>query len=96
MVAGKPVTSIIPFMVVGFEGTILLGAVFTLVGLLLFCGLPFRRFPTRTYHPDFSKDRFGVWLRCSDSEFSEACQLLRDAGAEEVRDFPADTAEVSS
>jgi molybdopterin-containing oxidoreductase family membrane subunit len=42
---GKPVTSIIPFLVVGFEITILLGAVLTFAALSLFAGMPLKRLP---------------------------------------------------
>jgi molybdopterin-containing oxidoreductase family membrane subunit len=81
IVGGKPVTSMIPFLVVGFELTILLGALATLAALLLFGGLPYRKFPTEAYRPEFSEDRFGVWL--GDPE-DEARRLLAEAGAVEV------------
>jgi hypothetical protein len=44
---GKPVTSTIPFLVVGFEITILLGAVCTFAALALFAGLPLKRLPVQ-------------------------------------------------
>jgi len=86
-VFGKPVTSIVPFMVVGFEGTILLGAIGTLLSLLIFAGLPFFEFPTRAYRPEFSRDRFGVWLVCPTHKRDEARSLLEQAGAVEVEDL---------
>ena len=85
-VGGKPVYSIVPFMVVGFELTILLGALFTLLGLLLFARLPYRRFPSPAYRPEFSADRFGLWLGCSTEQAAEARGLLERADALEVQE----------
>ena len=86
VVFGKPVTSVVPFLVVGFEGTILLGALGTLVGLLLFSRLPDVDFPPAAYRPSFSKDRFGLWLSCDANLVDQARSLLRGAGAEQVED----------
>jgi molybdopterin-containing oxidoreductase family membrane subunit len=83
IVGGKPVTSIIPLLVVGFELTILFGALATLGALLLFGGLPFRGFPSAAYRPEFTEDRFGVWLGANDES---ARRLLEEAGAVEVLD----------
>jgi hypothetical protein len=81
IVGGKPVTSIVPFLVVGFELTILFGALATLAALLLFGGMPYRKFPAPGYRPEFSEDRFGVWLGGAESETRK---LLEEAGAVEV------------
>lgn len=86
IVAGKPVTAVIPFLVVGFELTILLGALATLVALLVFGGLPYRRFPGAAYRPQFSDDRFGVWLGGTGEAAAAARRLLEEAGAVEVVD----------
>jgi len=82
IVGGKPVTSIIPFLVVGFELTILFGGIATLAALLLFGGMPSRKFPAAGYRPEFSDDRFGVWLGGGEPE---ARKLLEEAGAVEVQ-----------
>ena len=94
VVAGKPVGSIVPFLVIGFEGTILIGGIGTLLGLLLFSGLPFRRFPDAGYRPEFSRDRFGVWLLPAADDSARARDLLTEAGAESVEDLgePAEAA----
>jgi hypothetical protein len=84
IVGGKPVTALPPFMVVAFEGTILIGALATLVALLLLGGLPFRRFPTAAYRPEFSEDRFGVWLACDESSREHVIELLLSLGAQNV------------
>jgi hypothetical protein len=86
IVAGKPVASIIPFMVIGFELTILFGGIFTLIGVLLLSGLPFRRFPEAGYRPVFSDDRFGLWLTPKDADRDRAREILEAAGAESVEE----------
>lgn len=82
IVAGKPVTSIIPFLVIGFELTILIGGLANLAALLLFGGMPYRKFPAPGYRPEFTDDRFGVWLGGSELD---ARKLLEDAGAVDVQ-----------
>ena len=90
VVGGKPVASLVPFMVVGFELTILLGGVATLLALMLFSGLPMRRFPTSAYRPEFTRDRYGLWLAPTGDRRQEALSLLEDGGAEEVVDLDAE------
>jgi len=89
IVAGKPVASIIPFLVIGFEGTILIGGICTLLGLMFFARLPFLSFPDAGYRPAFSNDRFGVWLTPGDDEVARARALLKEAGAESVEEVAA-------
>jgi len=84
VVGGKPVTALVPFMVVAFELTILLGALFTLLALLLFAHLPNRGFPGPAFLRSFSADRFGVWITCAPTQQDRAAQLLESAGAEVV------------
>jgi len=81
---GKPVVSIPPFVVIAFELTILLGGLATLLGLLVTAPLPrFRRSPR--YDPRFTADRFGVDVACAPAEARVVEEILRQAGAEEVR-----------
>jgi hypothetical protein len=89
---GKPVYSIVPFLVVGFELTILLGALATLAGLLLFARLPYRKFPAPGYRPEFSNDRFGVWVACPGDRLDEVRVLLKKSGALEIQDIDSETA----
>ena len=81
---GKPVVSIPPFVVIAFELTILLGGLYTLLGLLVTAKLPTFRISPR-YDARFSVDRFGVEVRCEPGERAAVEALLRGAGAEEVR-----------
>jgi molybdopterin-containing oxidoreductase family membrane subunit len=87
VVSGKPVYSVVPFMVVGFELTILLGAIATLLGLLYFARLPYRRFPAPAYRPEFSDDRFGVQIAGSAAELDAARDVLARTGAIDVQDI---------
>jgi hypothetical protein len=87
VVGGKPVYSIMPFVVVGFEFLILLGALFTLGGLLWQARLPHRGFPSKAYRPSFSSDRFGVHVAAKPGQEEEARRLLAEAGAVEVQDL---------
>jgi molybdopterin-containing oxidoreductase family membrane subunit len=87
VVGGKPVYSIMPFMVVGFELLILIGALFTLAGMLFFSRLPHRRFPSKGYRPAFSDDRFGVHVAPSPQQAEEARRLLSAAGALQVEEL---------
>lgn len=86
VVSGKPLYGIPPYMVPGFELTILLGALSTLLGLLVFSRLPARRFPAPAWRPAFGVDRFGLWVRGPETRLDEARAVLAEAGALEVED----------
>ena len=81
---GKPIASIPPFVVIAFELTILFGGLATALGLFLLGGLPRLR-PTAAYDPRFSNDRFGVAVQCAPGRGASVGEILRGAGAEEVR-----------
>jgi len=81
---GKPIVSIPPFLIIVFELTILFGGLLTLAGMLLHARLP-RVHILPAYDPRFSEDRFGLWVRCEAKDFDAVGELLRRAGAEEVR-----------
>src|SRR5207249_11312091 len=80
----KPVVSIPPFVIIAFELTILLGGLATLLGLLVTAPLPSFR-GSSLYDPRFSADRFGVEVSCPPDQVPAVAELLRAAGAEEVR-----------
>ena len=84
LVGGKPIVSIPPFVVIAFELTILLGGLCTLLGLLVTARLP-RLGGSRRYDPRFTSDRFGVEVACAPDRVRTAEEILRRAGAEEVR-----------
>jgi len=70
--------------VIAFELTILLGGLCTLLGLFVTARLPSLR-GSSLYDPRFSEDRFGVEVTCDAAERGAIEDLLRSAGAEEVR-----------
>jgi ActD protein len=81
---GKPVVSIPPFVPIAYELTILLGGLCTVLGLFVTARLPSLAVSPR-YDPRFSTDRFGVEVACEAVERSAVEDLLRSAGAEEIR-----------
>ena len=81
---GKPIASIPPFVVIAFEMTILFGGLSTVLGMVLLARLPRLR-PSPGYDPRFSNDRFGVAVRCAAGRGASVADVLRGAGAEEVR-----------
>jgi hypothetical protein len=82
---GKPIVSWPPFIVIGFETTILIGSLVTVAAMFLFAGLPkLGRAPG--YDPRFSDDKFGVVAFGGPAQLAEARELFLGAGAEEVKD----------
>ncbi|MBI2526703.1 MAG: DUF3341 domain-containing protein [Candidatus Rokubacteria bacterium] len=81
---GKHPVSIPPFVIIGFELTILFGGLATLLALLVLGRLPKLR-PSPTYDPRFTLDRFGVAVACPPDRAGDVQTLLAGAGAEEVR-----------
>lgn len=82
---GKPVVSVPPFFVVTFESAVLLGGLFTLLGLIFHCRLPAFNLDIEVCDPRFSLDRFGLVVHGLGSDkLAQVSRLLSDAGAEEV------------
>lgn len=82
---GKPVVSVPPFLVITFEGTILWGSLFTLIGMILMTRLPARDLPKAVEDPRFSNDRFGIVVeRIGAADEAKVKSILSKSGAEEV------------
>jgi molybdopterin-containing oxidoreductase family membrane subunit len=82
---GKPIVSLPAYVVIGFETTILIGALSTVAGMFLNARLPkLGRAPG--YDPRFSSDRFGVVAFGGPQQLAQAEEIMRAAGAEEVKD----------
>jgi molybdopterin-containing oxidoreductase family membrane subunit len=81
---GKPVASIPPFIVIAFEMTILFGGVATVLGMALLGRLP-RLTPSPSFDPRFTNDRFGVAVHVAPERGGSVREILRAAGADEVR-----------
>ena len=83
IVGGKPIASIPPYVVIGFELTILMGALSTVAAVALFSVLMGKR--GVPYDPRFSDDAIGVFVPTAPDQLGPIEQLLRSAGAAEVR-----------
>lgn len=82
-VSAKPLVSIPSFIVIAFECTILLGAIFTLVGMCILSRIPnLSHFPD--YRPEFSEGTFGVAVRVPEERAEELRQAIAELEAEKV------------
>ncbi|GFO54048.1 hypothetical protein GMSM_10550 [Geomonas sp. Red276] len=82
IVGGKPPLAWIPFCVIGFEGTILLGSLFNLAALIFYSRL--YRLKTAPFYDDrFSRDRFGLLVSCPADEVAKLKELMMPALPEE-------------
>jgi hypothetical protein len=84
---GKPIVSIPAFVVIGFELTILFGALATVIGLFINMRLPNLK-PLVVYDPQFSAGRFGVYVSASPEEMENARKILTDQDPAELREDP--------
>jgi molybdopterin-containing oxidoreductase family membrane subunit len=81
IVSGKPVVAWIPFLIVGFEFTILFAVFGNVVGLLTQARLP--EFDTlRAYDPRFSGEYFGIVATCDEGEEQKLKDFLASMGGE--------------
>jgi len=92
-VSSKPIVSLPPFTIFGFELMVLLGGISTAVGIgvLSVISLSRKCLPRSTRfkgYTRFSRDRFGVIVRCEQGAAGQIEQLMRQHSAEEVvREF---------
>jgi len=84
VVGGKPVSSWVPYTIIGFEVMVLFGALSTVAGLFISARIP-RITMTVGYDPRFSDGDFGVWVECPPEKQSAVRAILTNAGATEVR-----------
>jgi hypothetical protein len=87
--SGKPILPMVPWVIVLFEGTVLLAALSSVIAWIVMGGLPridYMKGQSTGYDPRFSEDRFGILVKCEDGERDRIVRVLRESGAEEVRD----------
>jgi len=84
VVGGKPVSSWVPYTIIGFEVMVLFGSLATVAGLFINARIP-RISMTVGYDPRFSDGDFGVWVECAPDRQEAVRQLLTRTGATEVR-----------
>ncbi len=85
IVSGKPIVSLIPFFIVGFEFTILFSVFGNVIGLLLCARLPDPR-GLEMYDPRCSGEHFGVLAACESERRGDLMEFFRNKGGE-VRAF---------
>jgi len=79
---GLPVSP--PYVIIMFELMVLFGGIATLIGMITLGRLPQFR-PSPSYDVRFTNDRFGVAVHCAAERAASVREILRAAGAEEVR-----------
>ena len=79
---GLPVSP--PYIVIMFEMMVLFGGIATVIGMVVLGRLPKLRVSTM-YDPRFTNDRFGVAVHCTPERATSVRDILRTAGAGEVR-----------
>jgi hypothetical protein len=81
IVGGKPVVALVPFVIVGFEFTILFAVFGNVLGLVSQARLPnFDHVPG--YDPCFTGDRFGVLASCEPAQKEGLYHFFEAKGAE--------------
>jgi molybdopterin-containing oxidoreductase family membrane subunit len=85
IVSGKPIVSLIPFFIVGFEFTILFSVFGNVIGLLVCARLPDYR-GLNNYDPRCSGEHFGVLAACESTRQGELMDFFQKKGGE-VRVF---------
>jgi hypothetical protein len=82
LVGGKPIAPIPPYVVLGFELTILIGALATVAGMVLLSVIQAPR--GRPFDPRFSDDRIGIFVPCARDQAAALEALCRKHGSVEV------------
>jgi hypothetical protein len=82
VVGGKPVGSVIPYVIIAFELTILFGAGATILGLLY---NSWRTQQPGAFDGRFTDDQIGIFVPCPVERRPAVEDLLRASGALEVR-----------
>ena len=81
IVSGKPIISLIPFFIVGFEFTVLFAVFGNVIGLLSQTRLPSFK-GLEQYDPRCSGEHFGLVAACSPEQAEDLEAFLRRSGAE--------------
>jgi molybdopterin-containing oxidoreductase family membrane subunit len=80
-VSGKPVVALIPYLIVGFEFTILFAVFGNIVGLITQTRLPEYR-SVSTYDPRCSGEYFGVLASCAEGHQDALAAFFKEKGGE--------------
>jgi hypothetical protein len=82
---GKPIVSIVPYVIIAFELTILFGVLATVIGVLWNMRIPNLK-TNVVYDPQFSAGRFGVYVTAEDDRLGRARSILEANGASELQE----------
>jgi hypothetical protein len=82
VVGGKPLGSVVPYVVIAFELTILFGAIATLLGVAYNA---WRTNQRGAFDPRFTNDTIGIFVPCPVERRAAVEELLTKNGAVEVR-----------
>lgn len=88
IVGGKPPVSNVPYIIIAYEGTILLGAIAAFLGVIVLARLLTAE-PTGRYNMRFSGDTFGIDVECEQRKVSEVKGIMKNAGANDIDDGDA-------
>jgi molybdopterin-containing oxidoreductase family membrane subunit len=84
IVGGKHPISIVPYCVVAFEGTILIGALANFVALIFFAKIyPQKLHPA--YERSFSNDKFGIFVQCQPAASETVKKMMVECGSENTK-----------
>ena len=81
IVSGKPVVAWIPYMIVGFECTVLFAVLGNIVGLITQTRLPEYR-SMRTYDPLCSGEHYGILASCPEGQQEALRTFFQEKGGE--------------
>lgn len=81
IVSGKPIISLIPFFIVGFEFTVLFAVFGNVIGLLTQTRLPSFK-GLELYDPRCSGEHFGLVAACAPEQTEDLAAFFRQNGAE--------------
>jgi molybdopterin-containing oxidoreductase family membrane subunit len=81
IVSGKPVVAWIPYLIVGFEFTVLFAVLGNIAGLITQTRLPEYR-SMRTYDPLCSGEHYGVLASCPEGQQEALITFFREKGGE--------------
>jgi Protein of unknown function (DUF3341) len=82
LTGGKPIAAVPAYVAIGFELTILVGSLLTVIGMII---LPMMKSTRgRPYSPRFSDDRIGIFVPCRTDQVAGVETLLTEHGSVEV------------
>jgi molybdopterin-containing oxidoreductase family membrane subunit len=82
LTGAKPIGAIPPFVVIGFELTILIGSLVTVAGIIILSMM--KSLKGRPYSPRFSDDQIGIFVPCRPDQAAGVAELLTGHGSVEV------------